>query len=252
MSWRIITHRRFASPSTASWNFVLGLILIGCTTGPPTVRVDPPALQHSPASTSNVDLDELFTRAYAAHVQDSIVQAAKLLNELGETDQTLKHYESFGLLANCYVRLGRISEGRSVLQHSLVQDSLAVGSRKRTYAEVLRKEELLSWLREYPYFPRVLRKENGFVPFDVQPGIVYRTDPELSDSGKVSGRTGEVYVKALINERGEVIAVTIDKSSSEPVFDAAAFDAVSHWKFTAYKRKGVATQCEVVIPVSFR
>ena len=254
MTWRLLTHsfpRRFL----LCGGFLLGaLILFGCASTPPKVRVDPPAVRSSPGasvSSATPDIDTLFSRAYAAHVTDSTVRALEFLERLRKADVTMKHYECFALLADCYQRLGSPAAGRAVLEQSLVEDSLAVGPRKRTYAEALRKEELSRWLVEYPRFPDILRQENGFIPFDVQPEVVTRTDPEFSDSGKAARKTGEVVLKALLDERGEVVTVSVEESSGEPVLDAAAYDAVRRWKFTPYKRKGIVTRCEVAIPVQF-
>jgi len=75
--------------------------------------------------------------------------------------------------------------------------------------------------------------------------VVY---PEEAKKNKVQGK---VYVKAIINEKGDVEKVTIEKGENN-LLEEAALKAIKATKFTPGELKGKKVKAEVVIPVMFK
>lgn len=85
-----------------------------------------------------------------------------------------------------------------------------------------------------------------------EPPVPVRTvAPEYPGALRRSGVSGIVTVICLIDEKGDVQEVTLEKSSDE-AFTQPALDAVKKWKFKPAKRDGVAVAIKVSIPVRFR
>ena len=72
--------------------------------------------------------------------------------------------------------------------------------------------------------------------------------PELA---KRAGIEGRVFVKAFVDEKGNVYKTEIIKSAHN-VLDSAAANAVLKTKFIPAKKNGVAIKTEVAVPIAFR
>jgi protein TonB len=95
-------------------------------------------------------------------------------------------------------------------------------------------------------FNPVLRGEEN------EPPVPVRTvPPEYPGALKRSGVSGIVNVTCLIDEKGDVQEVTLEKASDD-AFIQPALDAVKKWKFKPAKKDGVAVAIKVSIPVRFR
>lgn len=77
---------------------------------------------------------------------------------------------------------------------------------------------------------------------------VHRVPPRYPMAARRAGITGTVLAVVLISETGEVEDVNIQKSSGEPSIDAAAVEALRHWKYPAGI---VAGRCVSIQPISF-
>jgi protein TonB len=70
-------------------------------------------------------------------------------------------------------------------------------------------------------------------------------------SAKEAGIQGKVFVKALIDEQGNVTETSILKSVNEDC-DKAAIDAIKKTKFTPGIKDNKPVKAEVTIPVMFK
>jgi protein TonB len=75
--------------------------------------------------------------------------------------------------------------------------------------------------------------------------VVY---PEDAKKDKIEGK---VFVRAQINEKGEVTEVKIEKGDNKLLIDAAVA-AVKATKFSPGELKGKKVKAEVVIPIMFK
>lgn len=67
-----------------------------------------------------------------------------------------------------------------------------------------------------------------------------------------AGVTGMVVLVVDVSIDGSVSATKVDRSAGDPRLDAAALDAVKHWKFTPAIKDGKPVASQVMVPVDFR
>lgn len=92
----------------------------------------------------------------------------------------------------------------------------------------------------------VLRADGTEAPVPVR-----TVAPEYPGALKRSGVSGIVTLNCLIDEKGDVQDVSLEKASDE-AFIQPAIEAVKKWKFKPAKKDGVAVAIKVSIPVRFR
>jgi TonB family protein len=210
-----------------------------------------PLLHSGMSEGDHAQLDTVFKAAYHAFENKEYVRAIELFKQHNEIDTALMNYESYAFIAECYHRMDQKEQGERVYAEALQKNSQRPKDRNTIYFSTLRSEELASWKSNYPSFPEVLKKENGFLPYDEWPVAVYKKEPVYPDSALRSGMEGEVFVKALIDEYGSVVSVSFLKST-EKIFEAPALNAVEQWKFSPFKKKGIRTKIEITVPLKFR
>ncbi len=93
----------------------------------------------------------------------------------------------------------------------------------------------------------VARAESAF---DEAPTPVRTQAPAYPDSLRREGVSGMVSINVTVDENGNVVSTSVNKSSN-PAFDAPALAAVSQWKFKPAKKAGQAVAVSVVLPVRF-
>jgi len=71
------------------------------------------------------------------------------------------------------------------------------------------------------------------------------------ESAKKEGIMGTVFVKAIIDESGNVASAEIEKGGNEEL-NNAAIDAVKKTKFIPGEDKGEKVKSEVTIPIKFK
>jgi protein TonB len=71
------------------------------------------------------------------------------------------------------------------------------------------------------------------------------------EEAKLEGLEGKVFVKAVIDQNGNVVKTEIIKSTNT-IFDIPAKDAVEKTKFTPGEHKGKKVKVEVTIPIMFK
>jgi TonB family protein len=210
-----------------------------------------PLMQSGLSENNHAQLDTMFQTAYRAFENKEYDRAIELFNQHNELDTALMNYESYAFMAECYHRMNQKDQGERIYKEALQKNSQRSKDMNTIYFSTLRSEELASWKSNYPSFPMVLRKENGFLPYDEWPVAVYKKEPVYPDSALRSGMEGEVFVKALIDEYGTVVSVSFLKSN-EKIFEAPALNAVEQWKFSPFKKKGIRTKMEIIVPLKFR
>jgi protein TonB len=70
-----------------------------------------------------------------------------------------------------------------------------------------------------------------FVPFEKEPAVVRRVEPQFPDAARQAGIEGSVFAKLWIDKEGKVKDVVILKSPSN-LFDQPVIDAARQWVFT--------------------
>lgn len=85
---------------------------------------------------------------------------------------------------------------------------------------------------------------------DEAPVPVKTPPPEYPEALKAQKISGTAVVTVVIDEKGEVIASEIKKSTHDG-FGEPALAAVSHWKFSPAKLGGKAVKVRVAVPIRF-
>jgi protein TonB len=86
---------------------------------------------------------------------------------------------------------------------------------------------------------------------DDVPNATYRPPLEYPSYARQRGLNGEVWLKLLIDARGDVEKVAIISSTPEGVFDQTALDSVKQWSFDPAKYKGKPVKVWVKQKISF-
>lgn len=86
--------------------------------------------------------------------------------------------------------------------------------------------------------------------FDERPVPVKAVAPIYPPDMRRAGASGLVNVVVLIDERGDVVAREIAKSTRRE-FEQPALDAVKKWKFKPAKKSGSAVKARMVLPIQF-
>jgi periplasmic protein TonB len=85
---------------------------------------------------------------------------------------------------------------------------------------------------------------------DERPSPIKTANPDYPTDLKREGINGLVSVITVIDEKGDVIDVSVKKASHQ-AFEQPAKDAIKKWKFTPAKKDGKAVKVRVTIPVKF-
>jgi protein TonB len=70
-------------------------------------------------------------------------------------------------------------------------------------------------------------------------------------TAKDAGIEGKVLIKAVVDEKGDVVKTEVEKSVNKDL-DEAAIDAIKKTKFTPALKDKKAVKAEIVIPIIFR
>ncbi len=62
---------------------------------------------------------------------------------------------------------------------------------------------------------------------------------------------GKVLLKVRVSAQGMALDVTVSKSSGFARLDAAAADAVTHWRFVPARRGDEPVDSSVIVPITF-
>ena len=76
--------------------------------------------------------------------------------------------------------------------------------------------------------------------------------PAYPLAARLAGHTGIVLLEVIVNDSGHPTAVTVARSSGDPVLDRAAVTAVRRWRFHPALAAGRPVTARVEFPVRFR
>ncbi len=85
-----------------------------------------------------------------------------------------------------------------------------------------------------------------------RPRLIQRAMPEYPEVALKARIEGRVILRILINEKGDVIATNLLKSSGNAALDSSAIAAARKFKFTPAKVNGKAVKTRLTIPFDFR
>lgn len=75
--------------------------------------------------------------------------------------------------------------------------------------------------------------------------------PGYPAASRAMGEQGKVFLNVFVSPRGEPEEVRVRSGSGHERLDAAALDAVRHWKFVPARRGEETVAAWVVVPISF-
>lgn len=84
---------------------------------------------------------------------------------------------------------------------------------------------------------------------DQKPRVIYQPGPIL-DKQMRKKAPGTVYILFVVDQNGRVEKPMV-QSSSDPIFEKPALDAVKQWKFEPGKRHGRPVRFRMRVPISF-
>jgi protein TonB len=84
---------------------------------------------------------------------------------------------------------------------------------------------------------------------DQQPRVIYQSSPVFTKQLRQKA-PGKVNVIFIVDEQGRVVEPRI-KSSTDPIFETPALNAVKHWKFEPGKRSGRPVRFRMLAPITF-
>lgn len=90
-----------------------------------------------------------------------------------------------------------------------------------------------------------------FIPVEIYPEMIHEHNPDYPRLARQAGITGTVWVKALIDEQGNVIKAIVAKSSGTISLDESAVDAAVKNKFKPGIQNGRPVKVWVTYPVEF-
>ena len=92
-----------------------------------------------------------------------------------------------------------------------------------------------------------------FITIDVEPTplVPLQSLVRYPEAAKKAGKEGRVIISVLINESGKVMKTRIEKSS-DPLFDAAAKEALMAATFSPALHEGKPVKLWYTVPIMFR
>ncbi|MCX6169154.1 MAG: energy transducer TonB [Ignavibacteriales bacterium] len=93
--------------------------------------------------------------------------------------------------------------------------------------------------------------ETGFIEVDKAPELISKMNPEYPKLAKLAGIEGTVYLKLLIDEKGNVVKAKVEKGVKD-MLDEAALKAVKKAKFSPAILKDKPIKVWVVLPIAFK
>lgn len=84
------------------------------------------------------------------------------------------------------------------------------------------------------------------------PGYFLNPPPPYPAQARAERQEGVVLLEVLVNARGRVDSLRLEKTSGFPLLDAAALAGVKNWRFKAARLAGIAVETTVQIPIRFQ
>ncbi len=83
------------------------------------------------------------------------------------------------------------------------------------------------------------------------PTVKKQVNPWYPAVLKLAGVEGDVSIRVVVNEKGDVDKATVENSTNHD-FDDAALQAVKQWQFTPALKDGKPIRAEITIPFKFK
>ncbi len=93
--------------------------------------------------------------------------------------------------------------------------------------------------------------ESGFIEVDKAPELVSKLNPEYPKLAKLAGIEGTVYLKLLIDEKGNVAKAKVEQGVKDMI-DESALKAAKKAKFSPAMLKDKPIKVWVVLPIAFK
>ena len=93
--------------------------------------------------------------------------------------------------------------------------------------------------------------ESGFIEVDKAPELITRLNPEYPKIARLAGIQGTVYLKLLIDEKGNVAKAKIEQGVRD-MLDESALKAARKAKFSPAILKDKPVKVWVVLPIAFK
>ncbi len=93
--------------------------------------------------------------------------------------------------------------------------------------------------------------ESGFIEVDKAPELVSKLNPEYPKLAKLAGIEGTVYLKLLIDEKGNVAKAKVEQGVKDMI-DESALKAAKKAKFSPAMLKDKPIRVWVVLPIAFK
>jgi TonB family protein len=114
----------------------------------------------------------------------------------------------------------------------------------------LPQDSIVAWMSLPPEIPAPAGETiSAFYGVEVLPEPVERIPPQYPEEGIRAGKSGTVWVRALVGEDGAVHDAFVHRSI--PPLDDAALDAVWQWRFKPALSGGKPIAVWVMVPVRF-
>jgi periplasmic protein TonB len=98
---------------------------------------------------------------------------------------------------------------------------------------------------------RGLSGNAGFRERITDPVLLWKTEPEYTDEARKAKLQGSVFLRVVVNERGQAESITVTQGLGLGL-DDRAIDAVAKWKFRPAMRAGKPVPTVAIIQVTFR
>lgn len=85
---------------------------------------------------------------------------------------------------------------------------------------------------------------------DQKPRPIFQVSPSYPAEMRAKKTQGEVWLLLVVDARGRVSNVRVEKTS-HPAFAKPAADAVRQWKFDPAMRGGQKVACRMRLPIKF-
>ena len=93
--------------------------------------------------------------------------------------------------------------------------------------------------------------EKNFIQVDKAPALVSQLKPVYPEKAKMQDIQGKVFLKLLIDEKGNVAKAKVEKGVNA-LLDKSALTAAKKAKFSPAMQKGKAVKVWVVLPISYK
>lgn len=204
----------------------------------------------SPASKHEYEL-HLYKKGYLAFLENDFHSAINEFKKLQEIDTTFYCFSSYLLTGECYKMCNEADSGKIFYQQSLERISKRAFSAKADTSLPGIIKQIENWCNLYPEKPDSVLKEIEFVPYEKDPVVLTRVNPEYPIEQLKQDREGNVFVKVWIDTLGIVRDVQMLKADNQ-YFASSAIAAAYQWKFKPPMLGSHNISAWIAIPFRFR